>query len=128
MLTSHPMDMPCDVKVQVTPFSLKGIADECRRVEVTIITQDRREFSSHCDTDASEKGISAGKVIATHGAYEKLFSDRRFLREPVEKEYAGMSRTQASRKAVELADIAAKTGQTLLLYKHLQLLTPLIGE
>ncbi|WP_312465721.1 hypothetical protein [Atlantibacter hermannii] len=48
------------------------------------------------------------------------------LQTPHPYQYVGLSGEQASLKAQELAKVAAKTGQTVLLYKHLKYLIPII--
>lgn len=50
------------------------------------------------------------------------------LQTPHPHQYAGLSREQASLKAQELASVAAKTGQTVLLYNHLKYLIPIITK
>lgn len=45
---------------------------------------------------------------------------------PYPQQYKGLTREQASRKAAELIAIASKTGQSVLLFKHLKLLAPMI--
>lgn len=50
------------------------------------------------------------------------------LNTPHPHQYAGLSREQASVKAQELAKVAAKTGQTVLLFNHLKYLVPIINQ
>jgi len=49
-----------------------------------------------------------------------------FLESVIPNQYAGLNREQASRKAVEICQKAAHSGQTLLAAEHLNQLAPII--
>lgn len=51
---------------------------------------------------------------------------RRIKEVPTREDYVGYSRIEASKKATELTKVAAETGQTLALARHLALLMPII--